>query len=289
MLDLKKHLPGRLFKKIHTNCISRSGDTFALLTSTHFAILSKQSLICFREWQGYVGALALAGPRRQQKTSSTPPKTMALNDKYLFIGIGNRILVFATTGNLAGTLVLSHDMDDHLIIDKLFVSPDGNILLVLARNLLDKSQLGLFYPATVEARQMEESFISVKPVVWEDCQERMPSLATFSTDGNKVAIATSRCRQKSEIRLLERQGQGWIRRRELTIPVCSSEEEDQIEVQGVTGISMYPIPCAAAMLTYLVCITNTLYGLWIRVSPNICGAIFGTNPVSQPLVEKDLA
>jgi len=125
------------------------------------------------------------------------------------------------------------------MIDKLAISPDGTILLVLARNLLENSQLGLFYPAVVDATQSEESFVPSDHVVWNDPEERIPSLAAFSADGSKIAIITSRSGQEySELRLLRKRRERWVRCRELLIPVCSSHEQGQIEVEGVTGITM---------------------------------------------------
>ena len=242
LVDLKKLLPHGFGKKISLNGISPSGRIFVLLTKTHFAILTKSSLICTGELQRYVGLPGTTGSGRGKKTKPPSVKTVALNDKYLFMGTDNRILVFAIQGTCRGELVYSRDISVDMMIDKLVVSPDGNTLLVLAKKSV-AIQFAEVYSASLEPPQLMESFVPIDTIIWDNCN-RVHSSATFSADGNKIAIHTSHCRQgHSEIRFLHRKGRRWFQcRNPLTVTVLSDDQDTQLGERGVTGVAMYDFP-----------------------------------------------
>ena len=238
LVDLTTLLPPK-FGKIHLNAISPGGEVFGLSSKKKFALLDKRSLVCAGKLQGIARSPRVTASRSQK---SPIIKTMALNDEYLFLGTENSILVFQIRGNLGGQMSFARDMDDNLMLDKLVISPDGTILLALARNPLDGSQISLIYPSSkVEATPFNESFVPTNRVIWSSCKQRVHRLAAFSTDGRKVAIVTSHCRNgQSEVRFMEKTSREWLQSREtLIITVLPNEEEGQLGVKGITGVAMY--------------------------------------------------
>jgi hypothetical protein len=72
------------------------------------------------------------------------------------------------------------------------------------------------------------AFIPADTILWKDCK-RVHSNATFSADGNKIAIYTSYSQRQSELRFLLKSGQRWIESRNpLLITVISGYPDTQL-------------------------------------------------------------
>ena len=260
IVKLMNFMPQGFIKNIHKNGISPSGHLFMFLTKTHVAIMTKISL----EWSGELLDTCVPGSvsRRHTRSRAVAVKAVALSDKYIFIGAGNYILVREIQN---GNIVYRKDLEGDVIIDKLVISPNGKKLLALARRPLGVSvgvQVTQIYSANLEPHQFAHSFIPTE-TIWNNCG-RMHSNATFSADGNKIAIYTSHCPQgKSEIRFLRMNGRKWIRcGNPLPLRVLSDDPEQHLGAKGVTGAAMY-LPSSLTLLNYIVCTTNTLFGRWI--------------------------
>ena len=225
-MDLTRLLPSGFGKKFSLNAISACGELFVLLTKTKFAVVTKTSLVCTGDIQGSNGGF------RGAKQSI---KTVVLNDEHLFVGTEKRILVFAIRGSPVAKLVCSCDMGNGMMIDKLILSPNGDLLLALVKNGV-KLQAAEIYSTCIPSNS---AFIPTDKITWKDCK-RVHSNATFSADGNKIAIYTSHSQRQSELRFLQKSGQEWIESRNpMLITVISGDPDTQLGDKGITGAAMY--------------------------------------------------
>jgi len=242
-VDLTKLLPSGFGKKFSLNGISAGGELFVLMTKTKFAVLTKTLLACTGDIQG-------TNSRKQSI------KTVALNDEHLFVGTEKRILVFAIRGSPVARLVSSCDVGDGMV-DKLILSPNGDLLLALVKNGI-KLQAAQIYSTRIPSNS---AFIPTDTITWKD-RKRVHSNATFSADGNKIAIYTSHSQRQSELRFLQKSGQEWIESRDpMLITVISAHPDTQLGDKGITGVAMYDPVSFNVNLISIVCTTNTWYGL----------------------------
>jgi len=125
-------------------------------------------------------------------------------------------------------------MDGGVLIDFLIVSPDGNVLVVLARKDL---HLAFSYPANMDPTEFEATFV---PAECQWMSKRVHSHAAFSANGDMVAVYTSPCqRGLSEIRFLKRVGGEWFWTKDpLLILAKAGTGEQQLGGKGVTGAAM---------------------------------------------------
>jgi len=253
-VDLTKLLPSGFGKKFSLNGISADGEIFVLVTKTKFAILTKSSLICTGDIQGNRGGFGGTNSRKQSI------KTVALNDEHLFVGTEKQILIFAIRGTSAGRLVCSGDMDDGIMIDQLILSPNGALLLALVKNGV-RLQVAQIYSTSIIPSETPNAFVPTDTILWKECK-RVHSKATFSADGNKIAIYTSHSQRQSELRFLQKSSHRWIQSRNpLLITVISDDPDTQLGDKGITGAAMYDPNFLNPNLISIVCTVSTWYGL----------------------------
>jgi len=234
VVHLKKFAGSADFKQT-SSCISTSGQGLAFLSKTRFIVLDRRTLQveCKGELLRDCVTVPRNGAKRPKKElSKISVNSSALNNRYLFIAVENYLVVRDARN---GKFVYRRDMDENIRIDKLILSPDGEVLLILTRK--HGVNFALFFPANLDETQFEKAF-SLEQLAW--ASDLIPSHATFSANGNRVAVFTSPCcRGASEIRFLERIGGRWYRTQHpKRIRAKAGLGEEHLGVKGVTGAAM---------------------------------------------------
>ena len=229
VINLKKLVQCSGFKRSRFSCISPNGRLFGFVSNAHFSIVSRCNFHCDSQCNGELLADRFLIPTSQPKDIYV--NSVALSDKYLFIAMGTYLLV---RNALDGKVVGRRGMDGGVLIDNLILSPDGNVLLVLARKDL---HLAFIYPANMDPTEFEATFV---PAECQWMSKRVHSHAAFSANGDMVAVYTSPCqRGLSEIRFLKRVGGEWFWTKDpLLILAKAGTGEQQLGGKGVTGAAM---------------------------------------------------
>ena len=158
---------------------------------------------------------------------------VTLDEKHIFIGVENKIKVFAVDGLSAGELVCEDN--EAAEINNLTWLQQADLLIALVTK--DQLQEARLYSSAIPEGQNFAPYIRIP---WDN-YSRIHKGITMSADGNRMAIYTNECQLgKSEIRFVNRVGECWDKwGTPLEIQALPKIAEKRRSDEGITGAALY--------------------------------------------------
>jgi hypothetical protein len=242
--------------KVSLTAISATGQKVAVLTEKHFFVFATDPIVyfvCGGEFFKHTDFKYESLNRQLNFQHPTPDKfkvkefsSVALSDSFLAIGVPGKVMVFYLNGDHAGRWVFCDSMDSGIGVERLKFSRSGKELLALLQfekdagiDIKAKIYNTEDFPTSKLERRKPAPPINFVEVQWSCDNMHIPSAAAFSTDGNMIAICTSRCGPHAQIQLLKRFDSGWKRWKVETIKVFPTDDRRDWYGDGLTGISLY--------------------------------------------------
>ena len=268
--------------KVSLTAISSTGRKVAVLTDNRFWVFntSPVSFICGGEFAKRTDFKYESLNRPMTSQHPTPDKfkvkdffSVALNDSFLAIGVPGKVMTFYLNGDHAGRWVFCDSMDHGTGVERLKFSPNGDQLLALLQyekgqdiEITAKIYNTADFPTFQLDRRKPVPSINPIEVTWTCEHMHIPSDASFSKDGNIIAICTTRAGRHAQILLLKKFNGVWKRWKFQTVEVFQTNDHRDWHGNGLTGISL-SFPTYAVLMVVLP-MTSSLHCLSIHRQRN---------------------